>query len=189
MSWNPEGSQTTGMFAIHGDLDGEQKTEFAEREQFIGLLIDKEQFLLKIAEIREIIMLPPITYVPMAPAFVDGMINLRGTIIPALNMRKMLGYPRTQRTASSRIIITRCEGSSYGIIVDGISSVVALLPSEIERQTITGSGRGGDFITGVSKQGQNVCGIIDADQMIKFAAGDTSLVANDDDQTDTHDAA
>jgi chemotaxis signal transduction protein len=106
-------------------------------------------------------------------------------------MRKMLGYLRTRRTPSARIIITRCEGSSYGIIVDGISSVVSLLPSEIEKQALPGSGRtgGGDFITGVSKQGQVVCGIIEADLMIKYAAGDTSLVMDEGEQGGDHEAA
>ena len=108
MSLN-EGSSTgvftgtnNGMFTIHGELDGEKVSEFQEREQFIGLFVGKEEFLLPIASVREIIMLPPITYVPNSSEFVDGVINLRGTILPAVNMRKMLDIERGETDCAHR---------------------------------------------------------------------------------------
>ena len=73
---SPLGSVKDSIFAIHGDLDGEKLSEFQEREQFIGLSIGTEEFLLPIAVVREIIMLPPITFVPNAPEYVEGVINL-----------------------------------------------------------------------------------------------------------------
>src|SRR5689334_15132593 len=101
------GGQTDGLFAVHGNLDGGKDAEFVEREQFIGLIIGKEEFLLSIVVVHEINMLMPITYVPFAPQFVDGVINLRGKILPAINMRKLMGVERGQITPTTRIIIVR----------------------------------------------------------------------------------
>lgn len=162
---------SAGIFAIHGDLDGEQVTEFQEREQFIGLIVAKEEFLLPISEVREIIMLTPITFVPNAPDHVDGVINLRGTIIPAINMRKLMGLPRGQASVSTRIIITRFEGVTFGLLVDGITYVVSLLPSEVENQALPGKGTGAEFIGRVSKQGNKICGILDLARIVKNVAG------------------
>ena len=93
-----------GLFAIKGDLDGHKEEDFQEREQFIGLIVGAEEFLMPIAQVREIIMLTPITFVPNAPAMVDGVINLRGNIIPAINMRKMMGTPRGEMMSRANLV-------------------------------------------------------------------------------------
>ena len=177
MSWE-EGSSAGmftgakgGLFSVHGDLDGEKVSEFQEREQFIGLCIGTEEFFLPIAAVHEIIMLPPITYVPNSSEFIDGVINLRGTILPALNMRKMMGFERGEKTANARIIIGRFQGITFGMIVDGITYVVSLLPTEIEVQSLPGKGTGAEFIGGLSKQGAKICGILDLVRVLKHVAG------------------
>lgn len=165
------GTPQSALFAIHGDLDGEKKSEFQEREQFIGLVVGKEEFLLPIAVVSEIIMLSPITFVPNAPQFVDGVINLRGKIIPAINMRKMMGMPRGEPKAASRIIIARQDDITFGMLVDGITYVVALLPTEIEHQSLPGKSSGADYLGGVAKHGQKIQGIIDQARVLRSAAG------------------
>ena len=155
------------LFAIHGNLDGEKSGEFQEREQFIGLVIGDEEFLMPIALVREINMLTPITFVPNAPQYVDGVINLRGNIMPVVNLRKMMGITRAEPTAQSRIIIARQEETTFGLLVDGITYVVALLPSEVEHQTLPGKGSGAEYIGGISKQGTRVHGILDLGRILK----------------------
>lgn len=161
----------TSIFAIHGDLDGEKTSEFQEREQFIGLVVGTEEFLLPISAVREIIMLTPITFVPNAPEFIDGVINLRGTILPAVNMRKMMGVPRGDVSGAARIIIARFEGVTFGLLVDGITYVVSLLPTEIENQTLPGKGTGAEFIGSIAKQGNKICGVLDLSRVLKGAGG------------------
>lgn len=160
-----------GLFSIHGDLDGGKEDEFQEREQFIGLKIGQEEFLLSITTIHEIIMLAPITFVPHAPEYVDGVINLRGTIIPAINMRKLMGVARGKPSGTSRIVITRFEGVTFGLLVDGITYVVSLLPSEIENQSLPGKGTGAEFIGSISKQGNKIAGILDLARILKQVGG------------------
>ena len=171
MSWEDHSAAAPGLFAVHGDLDGEKETEFQEREQFIGLVIGTEEFLMPISAVREIIMVPPITFVPNAPEHIDGVLNLRGTILPALNMRKMMGIARGPQTPSARIIIVRAESLTFGLIVDGITYVVALLPGEIENQSLPGKGTGAELIGSMSKQGSKICGILDLQRILKQAGG------------------
>lgn len=171
-------SVQSSIFAIHGDLDGEKQSEFVEREQFIGLVIGKEEFMMPIASVREIIMLAPITYVPHAPEFVEGVINLRGSILPVINVRKMMGMSRSKLTVAARIIITRAEDVAFGILVDGITYVMALLPNEIEHQSLPGKGTGAEFIGSISKQGEKISGILDVSRILRCAAGDRLDAAN-----------
>ncbi len=179
----------TSVFAIHGDLDGEKLDDFQEREQFIGMIVGGEEFMLPISAVREIIMLVPITFVPNSPEFVDGVINLRGTILPAINLPKMIGFQRGEPTASARIIIARFEGVTFGLIVDGITYVVALLPGEIENQTLPGKGSGAEFIGSMSKQGTKICGILDLQRILKHTAGDALDEGGDGEQADAAEEA
>jgi purine-binding chemotaxis protein CheW len=172
----------SSIFAIHGNLDGEQAHEgdFVEREQFIGLVVGTEEFLLPISAVREIIMLVPITFVPNAPEFIDGVINLRGTILPAVNMRKMMGVPRGDITGAARIIVVRIEEVTCALLVDGITYVIALLPSEIEHQTLPGKGTGAEFLGSIAKNGAKVCGILDLARVLR-ALAPAGLEDNEDD--------
>ena len=88
--FNDSNSQdSTGMFAIRGDLDGgKDAQDFAEIKQFIGLHIGEEECLFPIEVMNEIIMVTQLTFVPGAPEFIEGVINLRGRILPAINLRK-----------------------------------------------------------------------------------------------------
>ncbi len=159
-----------GLFAIRGSLDGEVEKEFTEKEQFIGLKISEEVFFLPISVVNEIIMLPIITYVPQSPNFIEGVINLRGTILPAINVRKMMGLHRGEVTSSTRTIIVRHENMPFGLIVDGITYVVSLLPSEIENQSLPGKNLGTDLITRISKFEDKVIGILDLSKIVATAA-------------------
>ncbi len=156
----------SGIFAVRGDLDGSKASaDFSELKQFIGLLIDGEEFLLPIEVMNEIIMINQMTFVPGSPRFVEGVINLRGRILPAINLRAMMNHPIVAPTQASRIIITRYESDVVGLIVDGITYVVTLSPDQIEEQQIS-SGQGADLIRGISKRGEKVNGIIEIQKII-----------------------
>jgi len=116
--------------------------------------------------------------VPNAGPLVDGVINLRGSIVPAINMRKMIGFSRGEATSNARMIITREQDVTFGLIVDGITYVVALLPNEVESQTLPGHGKGAEFIGSMSKQGHKIHGIVDLARILKHIAGDITPAAN-----------
>ena len=154
------------MFSVRGDLGGPQSKEFVPLKQFIGLMIDQEEFLLPIEVTNEIIMMPQLTTVPRAPKFIDGVINLRGTILPTINLRKMLGVPVTQFDGQCRIIIARCDKVTVGLIVDGITYVVALSQDQLQNQSLQTKGSGSELISMISKRGNQVNGILDISKIL-----------------------
>mgnify|MGYP000205050390 FL=1 len=97
----------SSLFSLRGSLDGAIEQEFTNRVQYIGVIIGREEFYLAIAAVAEIIMLQPITYVSRANKFIEGVVNLRGTIMPAINLRKVLGVEKGQPSAATRIIIVK----------------------------------------------------------------------------------
>ena len=140
---NIQSLQDQSMFSIKGDLDGDKENpDFASIKQFIGLLIGGEEFLLPIEVTNEIIMLNQITFVPRAPQFIEGVINLRGTIVPAINLRKLMGLPNKIPNHQSRIIIAHCEEVMLGLIVDGITYVVSVNADQLQQQILPSRGSG-----------------------------------------------
>lgn len=156
-----------GIFAIQGSLDGERLEEYTEKEQFIGLIIGEEEFFLPISLINEIIMLLPITYVPQSSPYIEGVFNLRGTILPAINLRKMMGVRKGGATPASRIIIVYVGEHIVGILVDAITYVTSLHPSQIESQTLPGKSVGSELISKISKNGEKITGILDIDKIVQ----------------------
>ncbi len=149
------------MFAVRGDLGGAPEAEFVQLKQFIGLLINSEEFLLPIEVTNEIIMMPQLTHVPRAPNYIEGVINLRGIILPAINLRKMLGVPEAHFHSQCRIIIARCDTVTVGLIVDGITYVVALSQDQLQNQSLHSKGTGSELISMISKRGNQVNGVLD----------------------------
>ncbi|MEZ4742276.1 MAG: chemotaxis protein CheW [Bdellovibrionota bacterium] len=158
--------EDTSMFAIRKSLDGERVEEFSEKEQYIGLIINTELFYLKLSCVSEIIMLEPIRFVPGSPKFVEGVINLRGTILPAINLGKLLGRPRSKVTFATRIIIVRAEKLKVGLLVDKLSNVIGLSPTDIEEKNLGGSSRAQEVITQIAKCDDKVVGILNVDRII-----------------------
>lgn len=161
-----------GLFAIRGDLDGTKEAEdYSQIRQFIGLLVDSEEFLLPIELVNEIIMLHHLTFVPRAPQYVEGVINLRGKILPAVNLRKMMGLKTIPPTPQTRIIISHSNDVPLGVIVDGISYVISLNVNQFEFKSIGGRGHGADLISGISKRADKVNGILDISKVVALIAG------------------
>ena len=159
-----------GIFSIRGDLDGgKESSDFFQARQFIGFLVGLEEFLLPIDVMNEIIMLNQLTFVPGSQEYIEGVINLRGKIIAAINIRKMMGLPHTKPTNSTRVIIARYDDINAGLIVDGITYVVSLHPDQMETHSLSGKGKGANLISGIAKRGDQVNGIIDICKILNEA--------------------
>ncbi len=159
---NGQSVHDQSMFSIKGDLDGgKENPNFASIRQYIGLLIGSEEFLLPIEVTNEIIMLNQLTFVPRAPQYIEGVINLRGTIVPAINLRKLMGLPNEVPTHHSRIIIAHTDEVMVGLIVDGITYVISVNADQLQQQALPSKGRGSELISTISKRGSQVNGVID----------------------------
>jgi purine-binding chemotaxis protein CheW len=119
--------------------------------QVVGFRVGRETFGLPISIVREIIRVPEITSVPNAPDYIEGVVNLRGRIIPIVDMRKRFGEKSTEPNNKNRIVVVEVENRSIGLIVNSASEVLRIPPSDIEApHTVFPEGEM-DYITGVGK--------------------------------------
>jgi purine-binding chemotaxis protein CheW len=100
--------------------------------QVVGFRIGRETFGLPIATVREIVRVPEITSVPNVPDYVEGVINLRGRIIPVIDLRKRFGQKMLEPDKRNRIVVVEVENRSIGLLVHSASEVLKVPPSEVE---------------------------------------------------------
>lgn len=119
--------------------------------QVVGFRIGNETYGVRIASVREIVRVPEITSVPNAPDAIEGVINLRGKIIPVMDLRKRFGAKEVVSDKRNRILVVELENKLLGLIVSAASEVLKIPPSEIEAPgTVFAEGES-SYVTGVGK--------------------------------------
>lgn len=147
-------------------------TQLLEEEQLVTFKIDLEEYGVKIANVQEINRMPEVTKVPRAPYCIEGIVNLRGNVIPALNLRRLFNLPEKHVTDATRIIIVDFNGKSTGIVVDSVSEVFRFEKKLIESPPdILSSGIDSDYIEGVGKVngGKRMILILDISKVLSFS--------------------
>jgi len=119
--------------------------------QVVTFSLAGEEFGIPILEVREIIRMADITPVPKAPDFVEGVINLRGQIIPVVDLRKRFNIPCNEADATTRIIVIEVNNSVLGLIVDGVDEVLRIPADTIAPPpALVAGGIGSEYIRGIS---------------------------------------
>jgi len=119
--------------------------------QVVGFRIGNETFGVRIGSVREIVRVPEITAVPSAPETIEGVINLRGKIIPVMDLRKRFGQAEIQPDKKNRIVVVELENKLVGLIVNAASEVLKISPSEIEPPGNVFAEGESSYVTGVGK--------------------------------------
>jgi len=119
--------------------------------QLVTFRLGKEEFSMDILKVQEIIRHMDLTRVPRTPDFVDGVINLRGRVIPVLDLRKRFGLPADERTNDTRIIVVDVDNRTVGLKVDAVSEVLRLPADTVEPPPSLVTGIESDYIKGVGK--------------------------------------
>ena len=119
--------------------------------QLVSFVIEGEEFGIDILKVQEIIRPVPITRVPNAPAFVEGVINLRGRIVPVIDARKRFGLPARAMDESSRIVVVELTGKTVGFIMDAVREVIRVERGVIEPPPELAVGIDADYLSGVAK--------------------------------------
>ena len=119
--------------------------------QIVGFRIGNETYGVRIGAVREIVRVPEITSVPSAPDLVEGVINLRGKIIPVMDLRKRFGSAAPQPDKKNRILVVELENKLAGLIVSSASEVLKIPPSEIESPGSVFAEGESNYVTGVGK--------------------------------------
>jgi purine-binding chemotaxis protein CheW len=120
-------------------------------EQIITFKVAKENYGVEIQMVKEVLRQREITRLPKAPAFVKGVINLRGDVIPVIDLREKFGFEEEEYTDKTRVIVVEVDQKSIGMIVDSVSHVVRLAESQIEPPPALVGGVSSEFIRGVGK--------------------------------------
>lgn len=133
--------------------------------QLVTFRLGEEEYGLDILRIQEVNRWSAVTAMPNAPHAVDGIINLRGRVIPVVNLRKLFGLP-FDHAEESRIMVVNACGSTVGIIVDDVSEVLRIPASTIERPPEMGIGSANAYVTGVGKLDNRLLLLVDIELLL-----------------------
>lgn len=137
-----------------------------ELTQLVSFMLSDEEYGVEVLRVREIIRMPPITRMPNTPHYVEGIINLRGKVIPIISMRKRFGLPEIEYTTHTRIMVMDVAGGLTGFVVDGVSEVIRIRSGEIQPPPAMVSGNvDQEFIMGVFNHIDRLLIIMDVDRM------------------------
>ncbi len=137
--------------------------------QLVVFMLGGEEFGVDIAQVKEIIRMPEITRMPNAPAFVEGVINLRGRVTPVMDLRGRLGMKKaSQADDRTRIVIVELGKDCIGMIVDAVSEVRRLSARDIEPAPAVTSKIGTEYIRGVGKLEDRLLILLDLNRVLSL---------------------
>ena len=144
----------------------EKATEGAELRQLISFSVGEEEYGLELPRVKEVIRVRQATWLPRAPSFVKGIINLRGDVIPIIDLRDKFGLASREYTAQTRVIVVEVEGRLLGLVVDSASQVVRISADMIEPPPAVPGGLSHGLITGVGKIDERLVILLSADSIL-----------------------
>jgi purine-binding chemotaxis protein CheW len=149
-----------------------------QTSQYLTFRLGEEVFALGIGQVREVLDFTQVTRVPRMPEFMRGVINLRGAVVPVVDLRLRFGLGATERTVNTCVIIAEVEvqGESalLGALADSVQEVIDLEPGQIEPPPRLGASVRAEFIRGMGKREEGFVIILDADRV--FSGDELALV-------------
>jgi purine-binding chemotaxis protein CheW len=148
-----------------------------EPTQYLTFKLEDEVFAVDISKVREVLDFTTVTKVPRTPEFMRGVINLRGSVVPVVDLRLKFGLAKTEKTVNTCIIITEVsvdnETAVLGVLADSVQEVMDLEPGQIEPAPKIGTRLKTEFIKGMGKQNENFIILLDIDKV--FSSEDITL--------------
>lgn len=141
------------------------KQEYDELLQLVSFNLEKEEYGVDILKVREINKMMQLTKVPNSPYYVEGVINLRGKIIPVVDLRTKLGMTKREYDKNTRIIVVEVEEKTLGFIVDQVSEVLRIPKSVTEAPPELVSGVDSEYITSVGKLDDRLLILLDLNKV------------------------
>lgn len=141
--------------------------------------LDDEEFAVDILKVQEVITLQEITHLPRTPDFIEGVINLRGKIIPVISLRKRFGLPSAEGGEDARIVILEISGRSVGLVVDLAREVVSIPARSVQPPPPNLAGVRTDLIEGVGREGERLFVLLNLESILsteeKIALGELAV--------------
>ena len=137
-----------------------------ELTQLVSFYLDKEEYGVEVLKVREIIRMVNITHMPNTPPYVEGIINLRGKVIPIISMRRKFGLMDMENNSQTRVIIMDVGGELLGFTVDAVSEVIRISANEIQpAPSVVSGGMGQEFIEGIINHADRLLVLLNLDLM------------------------
>jgi purine-binding chemotaxis protein CheW len=137
-------------------------------QQFVVFALANEHYGVEIAGVEGIIKLQPVTRVPQAPGFVEGVTNLRGSVLPVVDLRKRFGLPSEEHGAEGRIVVVENQGLTVGLIVDAVSEVLRVPAEAVEPPSPLVATVHSAFIRGIAKVEHRLIILLDLAKVLTF---------------------
>ncbi len=134
--------------------------------QIVSFRLAEETFGVEITKVREIILMCGITRVPQTPHYVKGLINLRSTVIPVIDLRALFGLPEGEQSADSRIMVLQVGTKTVGIVVDGVDEVLRISQDQIAPPPPTVASVGNEYLSGLAKLEDQLLILLDIDKIL-----------------------
>jgi purine-binding chemotaxis protein CheW len=148
-----------------------QPTEGAARRgdnliiQLVGFRLDNEDYAIAITKIQEIILMKPITRIPQVPDFIEGLINLRGSVIPIVNLRKRFGLSSREVDDETRTIVVNIHDKTVGCIVDAVTQVMRINRDQIQPPPLSVLAISHQYIAGLARLDDRLLIILDIERL------------------------
>jgi len=147
-----------------------ESTREAREGKYLTFGLAREEYGIGILKVKEIIGMMAVTAIPQTPAFIKGVVNLRGKVIPVIDLRLKFGMESIEYTDRTCIIVVEIRGKErkiqMGIVVDSVSEVLNIKPGEIEDTPVFGTEVDTDYILGMAKAGGGVKILLDIDRVL-----------------------
>ena len=148
----------------------DQVGDIVRTDQYLTFTLAEETFAIEIVKVREVIDYVHLTRVPRMPVFLRGVINLRGSVVPVIDLRLILSMPAVEKTVDTCIIIAEVnmdgEPLHLGMLADSVQEVIDIDPSQIDPPPRLGSMLNTEFIRGMGKRGEGFFIILNIDQVL-----------------------
>lgn len=159
---------------IPGTTGSTAEAESGTERQVVCFGIEDEEYGVDIDQVREISYFGSVTVVPNAPAYVCGIVNLRGDVLPVIDLRLLFGHEQRNATEQKCVIVLEHDGTRTGLLVDEVSEVVSIPEHVIEPAPVTlSSGTMGDFAAGIAvlDTGERTITLLDSGRVLRHASG------------------
>jgi purine-binding chemotaxis protein CheW len=137
-----------------------------EERQVVVFELANEKYGTEIGSVREIIRMPTVTQMPGTPEHVRGVINLRGRVIPVVDLRARFRLPTTELTESTRVLVVDILGESIGVVVDAVTEVRRVPSGSVEAPGATTTTEESYYIDGIAKQDEHLLILLDLERAL-----------------------
>lgn len=147
-------------------LHGQRQSDAAGTMQVVSFRLANEEYGIEITKVQEIILVGEITKVPQTPKYIKGLINLRSTVIPIVDLRLRFGMPEDAVGDETRIMVMNVAGKTIGIIVDAVSEVLRISRDQIAPPPPTVCCQGREYLTGLAKLEKRLLILLDVERIL-----------------------